>query len=142
MSSGVPTPRWLTSDWDGPILLAATKGVALVEARDYHSFDHVLDVEFAGWMHDVGWDRETYESKREFEEESGYTGWWANGSAPVDRLVTETAMPGWTAVLCDGCVLCDEDETDEFTGAGCCPEEDGYLRAQAASRDAKSRERL
>lgn len=31
------------------------------------------------------------------------------------------------------------DETDEFDGAGCCPEEDGYLRAKAREREARER---
>lgn len=32
--------------------------------------------------------------------------------------------------------LADEAEKDEFDGAGCCPEEDGWLRAQARGREA------
>jgi hypothetical protein len=30
--------------------------------------------------------------------------------------------------------------SDEFTGAGCCEQEDGYLRAQARVREARVRE--
>lgn len=105
----VPSPRWLYSD-DGNLLLAATKGVALQVARsEYEPLDHVADVEFVGWMVDVGWDRENYERKRDFIEGSGYNGWWEGCAPPRDRLVTAKCMPGWEVRLCGGCDECSED---------------------------------
>src|SRR4051794_5571504 len=104
----VPPPCWLDGD-DGSMLLAATKGVALREAREYAPLDHITDVTFAGWMHDVGWDRDNYERKRDFIAESGYTSWWENGAPPSDRQVTAKSMPGWEIVYCAGCDECAED---------------------------------
>jgi hypothetical protein len=98
---GPPAPLWLLSDHD-TILLAHTKGAALVEARRYAPLDPIRDVEFLGWMTDIGWDRENYERKRDFVAESGYTSWWESCLPPRDRLATKRCMPGWEVIYDDG----------------------------------------
>lgn len=63
----------------------------------------------------------------------GAGGEWARTSTDAVTLVLDE---GWKRIfgelVCDYCQDVPEEECDEFDGAGCCAEEDGYLRARAA----------
>lgn len=49
-----------------------------------------------GWMFDTGWNREMYERKRDFVEETGYEGWWEGCNAPADGKETKKLRHVWS----------------------------------------------
>ena len=57
--------------------------------------DDVTGIIADGWMADVGWDRDTYERKRDFEAETGYQGWWEGCSAAADGVETRRHRRAW-----------------------------------------------
>ena len=79
----------------GPILLGYGHDVL---AHVHQEYSPEYGIKSIGWMHDVGWDRERYEFKREFVAESGYGSWWEGCTAPVDGLETKTCRPAWELV--------------------------------------------
>lgn len=60
--------------------------------------DDVSGIESVGWMADVGWDRDTYELKREFLAESGLEGWWEGCSGPENGIEKKGLRRAWTLV--------------------------------------------
>ena len=60
--------------------------------------DDPTKLEDVGWMQDTGWDRDTYALKREFDAESGYSGWWAGCLPPVDGKQTKKCKRAWEIV--------------------------------------------
>lgn len=93
------------------ILLAPSEESALAEARRCAPLDPIERVDPEGWMADVGWDRDTYERKRDFEDATGLTSWWMDCLPPGDGVATKKRMPAWSVVYaeehrdgcCDGC---------------------------------------
>lgn len=59
---------------DGRWVLADTED----EAREYVRIEwgDEYTLRDDGWFHNVGWDREMYERKRDFEADTGYSSWW------------------------------------------------------------------
>ena len=85
-SSGI-APVLLHSD-DGPFLLASSREEAERWLRNDGAWGDGATVTHIGWFHDVGWDRETYNLKREFVQATGYDSWWESCPAPADGLQT------------------------------------------------------
>jgi hypothetical protein len=80
---------------DGRWVLAETEAEAREFADDYWSLDEV-SVTPDGWFHNVGWDRETYERKRDFVAETGLKNWWESCLPPADGKATKNRMPAWS----------------------------------------------
>jgi hypothetical protein len=57
---------------------------------------------------------------------------WQGEREPGEHLICLHCGDNAEDCQCEG-------PPDEFTGAGCCPEEDGYLRGKAMEREASSR---
>jgi hypothetical protein len=79
----------------GPILLGDE---AAVRAHVHEWYASTYDIKPIGWMHDVGWDRERYEFKREFIAESGYGSWWEGCTAPADGTESKRCRRAWELV--------------------------------------------
>lgn len=79
----------------GTILLGAQEAAEAFVAAEYGEGYAIKDI---GWMHNVGWDRENYERKRDFIAESGYGSWWEGCLPPVDGVETKNARPAWELV--------------------------------------------
>jgi hypothetical protein len=52
-------------------------------------------VKFEGWVTDVGWDRCSYERKRDFVGETGLTGWWEGCRGPAGGVETRKLRRAW-----------------------------------------------
>lgn len=59
------------------------------------AYDDPAAVEDVGWMHNVGWDRENYERKRDFVAESGYSSWWEGCRPPDNGKQTTKCKRAW-----------------------------------------------
>ena len=70
-------------------ILASSEADALRFAQTYAPLDQV-SVRFNGWMQNVGWDRDSYELKREFVQATGHSSWWETRGGQFDSL-QETA---------------------------------------------------
>lgn len=68
--------KWLLADSE-----AEAHEWAKADLDEYH-------LKADGWMMDVGWDRDTYQLKREFVEDTGFDSWWIGCSAPADGKAT------------------------------------------------------
>lgn len=88
-------PDFIYSDVEMTVL-APTKGAARALVLDNRGPGY--DVEFVGWLADVGWDADEYDSREEFERESGYDGWWSCVQPPRDLRVTDDCCPGWRII--------------------------------------------
>ena len=83
-------PMWLSSEMDGRRLLASSYDQAAAFVTDKYGDESKVSIEPDGWGCNVGWDREQYETKREFLAESGYESWWEYQAGDHD-LHEETA---------------------------------------------------
>lgn len=82
-------PQFIYDHDEGTVwVLATTEAEALAFARDDRGEE--ATVEFTGWMRNVGWDRDNYDTKREFHEYTGLTSWWEEVGGGIDSHV-ETA---------------------------------------------------
>lgn len=50
-----------------------------------------------GWMHEVGWDTDEYESREEFEAQTGHTSWWTGCQPPASGKPSTGVMRAWEA---------------------------------------------
>lgn len=76
-----------------PIWLGSEEAVR--EAATYEHGDDPGTLVADGWMADIGWDRDTYERKRDFLAETGYQGWWEGCSAPANGIETKKWRRAW-----------------------------------------------
>lgn len=60
--------------------------------------DPAREITDAGWMHNVGWDRENYERKRDFVADSGYSSWWEGCLPPASGKQTSKCKRAWEVV--------------------------------------------
>lgn len=81
---------------DSGTILLGEEAAVRAHVREEYNEDYGIDD--IGWMHDVGWDRERYEFKREFIAESGYASWWEGCTAPVDGLESKRCRRAWELV--------------------------------------------
>lgn len=79
-------PQMIQDDLEGTRwMLATTEAEALAAAKaDQEDEFYEVRVTFAGWMQNIGWDRESFETKREFLALSGYKGWWDGIGGAID----------------------------------------------------------
>lgn len=91
--SDVLSSRIIRSDWQGSYVLAADEDAARAEA-EAEGYELGEDV---GWMAETGWDQDNYDSREEFERESGYTTWWSGVQAPVNDEQRKHVLRAWTA---------------------------------------------
>lgn len=68
---------------------------AVREAVAIHYGDDAGTLADMGWMFDVGWDRDTYERKRDFLAETGFTGWWEGCRGPAGGVETKKLRRAW-----------------------------------------------
>jgi hypothetical protein len=78
-------PLYIHGD-NGEWVLADTEEQAREWAAEYEP-NYVLTP--AGWMQNVGWDRDSYERKRDFEAETGFSSWWEGCPPPADEQPTK-----------------------------------------------------
>jgi hypothetical protein len=87
-------PELIRGDYGPTYILATTEEDALAFALDYYGERSA--VEFSGWMHDVGWDRENYDFRRNFITESGYGSWWEGCHVLADTQETAKLRRAFT----------------------------------------------
>ena len=94
-------PNIVTSDEGDVWVLATTEADALAEAKAvYEDDDMAVSVVFESWMHNDGWDRDNYDTKREFLEDSGYQTWWTPVHGSVDaHEETAKLRRGWAVQM-------------------------------------------
>lgn len=83
-------PRVIHSDIEQYVLAATEE-----DARDHAESEGYEIVEESGWVMETGWDQDTYESRAEFERESGHTSWWMGCQPPPDSKPTPSCMRAW-----------------------------------------------
>lgn len=86
-------PLFITGDDGTKYLLSAQSAQ---DARAWlEAFDDPAEVTDAGWMHNVGWDRDGYERKRDFEDATGCSSWWEGCLPPADGQQTKGRRKAW-----------------------------------------------
>jgi hypothetical protein len=55
----------------------------------------VAGIKSIGWMHNVGWDRDRFEFKRDFVAVTGYGEWWEGCLSPADHLPSKKVRMAW-----------------------------------------------
>lgn len=93
-SSTVELPAVFIHGDDGKFVLASSREQAQRAADRAYGESMVLTD--AGWFMDVGWDRDTYDRKRDFMMESGFDSWWEGCRPPADGQESKHRRRAWS----------------------------------------------
>jgi hypothetical protein len=87
-------PIKLTTDWERYDIWLGSED-AVREAVGIAYGDDPVTITADGWRANVGWDRDSYDLKREFLAESGYEDWWESCREPAGGIETRKVRRAW-----------------------------------------------